>query len=260
MHPVIFEIPIGGGLKIHSYGLMMALGFLAALWWIRSQGRREGLPVARLTDLTFWMIVWAIIGSRLAFILLEWRQYWAHPLDILKIWEGGLVFLGGLLACLVVAVVYLRRHHLNFWRVSDVFAPGIALGHALGRVGCFLAGCCHGRLCDPHAWYAVTFPATEGALAPSGVALYPTQLMEATTEFLLFLFLALKSQKKGFDGQILLLYLIFYSAFRIINEWFRGDMMGGAVVGRGFNPSSWVSLLLIIFGLIMLLYRKGRSP
>ncbi len=260
MHPVLFEIPLGSGLKIHSYGLMMALGFLAALGWIRFQAKRDGLSVARLTDLTFWMIVSAIVGSRIAFILLEWPHYWAHPLDVFKIWEGGLVFLGGLLACIPVAYFYLKHYRLNFWQVSDVFIPGVALGHALGRLGCLFAGCCHGRLCDPHAWYAITFPGNAGSLAPPGVALYPTQIMEALTEFGIFLFLAIKSQKKGFDGQILLLYLIFYSAFRIINEWFRGDIIDGVVVGRGINPSSWVSLSLIVFGVIVLLYRKGRSP
>lgn len=259
MHPVLFEIPLGGGIKIHSYGLMMALGFLAAVGWIRYQSRREGLSVKRMTDLAFLLIVMAIVGSRVLFILVEWRYYLSDPLAIFRVWEGGLVFLGGLIACIVTAYYYVRKHGLSFWPVADVFMPGVALGHGIGRIGCFLAGCCHGRECDPHAWYAVVFPAGIGTLAPEGIALYPTQLMEFGTEFLTFLFLAYKSQKKAFDGQILLLYLIIYSVFRIIHELFRGDLERGYVIEGIVSTSQFISFLLILFALIVLLFRRGRS-
>lgn len=258
MHPVLFEIPLGHGLKVHSYGLFMALGFLAALLWIRFQSKREGLPVSKMTDLAFLMIVAAIVGSRILFILLEWRHYLAHPLDIFKVWEGGLVFLGGLLGCIVTAWVYMKKHHLNFWKVSDTFMPGVAIGHSLGRVGCFLAGCCFGKQCDPFSWYAVTFPGNVGSLAPPNIPLYPTQLMEATTEFLTFLFLAWKSSKKAFDGQIFLLYLIIYSLFRIFIEVFRGDIERGFVIEGWVSTSQLIGILLIVFAIFMLIYRKRR--
>jgi len=259
MHPVLIEIPLLGGVKIHSYGLMMALGFLAALAWIRFQSRREGLSVKRMTDFAFLLIVMAVVGSRVAFILVEWRYYLEHPGAIFRVWEGGLVFFGGLIACLMTAWVYLRKHQLNFWKVGDVFMPGVALGHGLGRVGCFFAGCCHGRGCDPHAWYALIFPGGVGSLAPEGIPLYPTQLMEAGTEFLTFLFLAWRSQKKGFDGQILLLYLIIYSVFRIIIESFRGDVERGTFFSGALSTSQLIGVILIIFAVLVLLFRKGRS-
>lgn len=263
MHPVLFEIPFFSGIKIHSYGFMMALGFLAALLWIRFQARREGLPVNRLTDLTFWMMVAAIAGSRLAYILEEWPYYLDHPLEVFAVWEGGLVFLGGLIACMVVAYFYMKKYQLPFWQVSDVFMPGVALGHALGRVGCFLAGCCYGKHCDPQAWYAWVFSGKPGSLAPVGVALYPTQLIEALTEFLTFAFLAWKSQKKAFDGQILLLYLMIYSLLRIGVEVLRGDLERGFVIEPYVSKSQLLSLLLIIFAILALYYRRvhrrGRS-
>ena len=202
----------------------------------------------------------AIVGSRILFIILEWRHYLAHPMDVLKVWEGGLVFLGGLLGCILTAYFYLKKHRLSFWQVSDVFMPGVALGHAFGRVGCFLAGCCYGKACDALAWYGLVFPDKPGTLAPGGVALYPTQLMEAGTEFLTFLFLAWKSSKKAFDGQIFLLYLILYSIFRILIELLRGDVTRGFVIPHWISTSQLIGILLIVFAVIMLVYRKRRSP
>lgn len=259
MHPVLLEIPIFGGIKIHSYGLMLAIGFLAALAWIRFQSKREGLPVKRMTDFAFLEIFAAIVGSRIAFIIVEWKYYQSHLLDIFKIWEGGLVFLGGLVACILVAWVFLKRQGFSFWKVSDVFMPGVALGHAFGRIGCFMAGCCHGRQCDPHAWFAVVFPEGKGSLAPPGIPLYPTQLMESGAEFLIFFFLAWKSQRKGFDGQILLLYLILYSGFRIFVETLRGDAGRGYIIPNFLSTSQFIGLLLILFAVVMLIFRRGRS-
>jgi len=259
MHPVLFEIPVFGGLKIHSYGLMLAVGFLSGIIWIRFQSRREGLSVSKMTDLAFLMILTAIVGSRIVFIFVEWRYYVANPMAVFRIWEGGLVFFGGLIACLLVAWFYMRRHGLSFWKVSDVFMPAVALGHGIGRMGCFLAGCCHGRTCDPHAWYAVVFPAGVGSLAPTGIGLYPTQLIEFVTEILTFLFLAWKSQKKAFDGQILLLYLIIYSILRIVIELFRGDLERGFVISNWISTSQFISLILIVFAIFMLIFRKRRS-
>lgn len=258
MHPVLFETPVLG-LKIHSYGLMMALGFLAALLWIRHQSKKEGLPLQTMTDLVFLMIVMAIVGSRLAYIAVEWRYFLAHPLDVFKVWQGGLVFLGGLIACLLTAAWYVRKHRLPGWKVFDVFAPGIALGHSFGRLGCFLAGCCYGRLCDVNAWYAVVFPAHQGSLAPPGVPLYPTQLMESAGEFLLFLFLVWKTRRKSFDGQIILLYVILYSLMRFAIEFYRGDPERGYVIPQWLSTSQFLGILLIVAALIMLIYRKGRS-
>ncbi len=260
MHPVLFEIPILGGIKVHSYGLMMALGFLASLAWIRFQAPRVQLPAKKMMDFAFLMIISAIVGSRLVFIFVEWRYYAKHPLDIFKVWEGGLVFFGGLVACMIVAWHYLKKHRFSFWPVSDLFMPAVALGHAVGRLGCFAAGCCHGRQCDPRAWYAVVFPNKVGTLAPPGVPLYPTQLMEAGAEFLMFAYLAWKSQKKAFDGQIFLLYLIIYSVIRISIELFRGDLERGFVIPGIISTSQFIGLVLIIFAIIVLIFRTGRSP
>src|SRR5262249_27560435 len=137
MFSVLFEIPIAGGYKIHTYGVMVAIGFLAALAWIRHWARREQVSVAAVARVGFLVMVAAIVGSRLAFVVVEWRYYVAEPLAVFRLWEGGLVFYGGLLACIPTAWFYLKRHRLNFWKVADIFMPGVALGHAFGRLGCF---------------------------------------------------------------------------------------------------------------------------
>ncbi len=259
MHPILFEIPIAGGLKVHAYGLMVAVGFLAALAWIRYQSKRDGIPVAAMVDLAFWLMIAAIVGSRLVFIAVDWRYYAEHPLAAFRVWEGGLVFYGGLIACILVAWFYLKRHRLNFWKVADVFMPGVALGHAFGRIGCFLAGCCHGRTCDPHAWYAVVFPERPEGLAPAGIPLYPVQLIESAAEFLIFAFLAWRSRKKAFDGQILLLYLITYAFVRIAVEALRGDAERGFVLRGWLSTSQFISAILLIAALLVLIYRRGRN-
>lgn len=259
MHPVLFEIPLAGGLKVHAYGLMVAIGFLAALAWIRYQAKREGLSPQAMTDFAFWLMLAALVGSRLAFLIVDWRYYLQDPLAALRIWEGGLVFYGGLIACILTAWLYLGRHGLNFWKVADVFMPGVALGHAFGRIGCFLAGCCYGKTCDPHAWYAVVYPARPEGLAPAGIPLYPSQLFESAAEFLIFLFLAWRSRKKGFDGQILLLYLITYAILRYVIEFFRGDRERGFVVPGWLSTSQMLSLVLLAAALAVLFYRRGRK-
>ena len=257
MFPVLFEIP--GGLKVHAYGLMVAVGFLAALAWVRYQSKREGIPVQAMTDFAFWLMVAAIIGSRLAFLAVDWRYYAENPLAALRVWEGGLVFYGGLIACIFTAWFYLKKYRLNFWKVADIFMPGVALGHGFGRIGCFLAGCCHGRTCDPHAWYAVVFPDRPEGLAPPGIPLYPVQLIEAAAEFLIFALLAWKSRKKAFDGQILLLYLMTYAIVRIGIELLRGDKERGFVLGAWLSTSQLLSGILLIAALVVLIYRRGRN-
>ncbi len=259
MHPVLFEIPFLHGVKVHSYGLMVALGFLAALFWIRRQSPREGIPPAKMIDLAFLMLIMALIGSRIAYVFVEWDFFKGNPLAFFRVWEGGLVFYGGLIACIPAAWFYLRRQGLSFWKVADVFMPAVALGHGLGRLGCFAAGCCYGGLCPVNAWYAVSFPGKEGSLAPSGIPLYPVQLMETGAEFAIFLILAWKSRKKAFDGQILLLYLIFYSVLRFGIEFFRGDKERGFVFGDLLSTSQMLSIALLVAAVLVLIYRRGRS-
>ncbi len=255
MCPILFTIPLFGGLKLHTYGVMVALGFLVGILWVNYEAHRLKLPAERLMDLSFYIVLGAIFGSRLFYVLASDPEFWSHPLDFFKIWEGGLVFYGGLMGAVIVSVWYLRKHHLNFWKVADIFMPGVALGHVFGRLGCLSAGCCYGRL-STHLKWAVIFPSHPENLAPAGIPLYPTQLMEAVAELLIFFILFFFRKKKKFDGQVMLLYLILYSLLRIILEFFRGDFAREFVVGHVFSLAQVLSFIFILLALILWRFRS----
>lgn len=262
MYPVLFTIPLFGGITIHTYGVMVALGFVAAIVWITYESRRLGQDPARAMDLVFYVILSAIVGSRILHVAIAERdRFFANPLMIFKIWEGGLVFYGGLIAALAVGIWYVRRHRMPVLLSCDIFAPAIAIGHAVGRVGCFLAGCCYGRPVPHEAWYALTFPPLPKTFAPTGVALYPTQLMEAGGELLIFLALVVLRRWKRFDGQLMATYLMLYAVVRSFNEYFRGDAERGFVIGEWFSTSQFISVLMFAAGAALYgkYWRRGRG-
>lgn len=253
MYPVLIHIPLfGHTITIYTYGFMVALAFVAGMVWVSYEARRVGQNPARAMDLAFYVIVAAIIGSRILHVLVSERdRFLENPLMILRIWEGGLVFYGGLIGAILVSVWYMRRHHLPFWIISDIFAPAIAIGHFFGRLGCFMAGCCYGRPCDHPAWYTVTFPMNISSFAPPGVPLYSTQLMEAAGELLIFIFLVVFRRWKRFDGQILATYLILYSILRAFVEYFRGDASRGFLIEPYISTSTFISILMFAGGVLI---------
>jgi phosphatidylglycerol---prolipoprotein diacylglyceryl transferase len=262
MHPILFEIPriaFGswaiGPLPIRMYGLMIGTGFLLGIFLASRRGKKEGIDPDRILDLGVYLLLSAVIGSRLLYVLTSLREFEAHPLDVFAIWKGGLVFYGGVLAAIPVGVWYVRKHNLPVWKTADVIAPYAALGHAFGRLGCFFAGCCYGSPCsgplcvtygDPHS------------LAPLGVPLYPTQLMESGGEFLIFGLLILLRRGKKFDGQLFWLYPLFYSVLRFGNEFFRGDTIRGVYFNGLISTSQIIAVFM--FGLsLFMLWRLGKA-
>lgn len=264
MYPILIKIPLFGlfgydSLPIHSYGVMMALGFLAGSWYVSRQAKRQGEDPARALDLVFYILIAAIVGSRILYLLVAERaRLFQDPLYLFKIWEGGLVFYGGLIAALIVSIWFFRKHRLPAWKYCDFFAPAIALGHAIGRQGCFLAGCCHGRPLLTKAWYTITFPYDPNSLAPAGIPLYPTQLIESAAEFLIFLGLAWGLKRKKFDGQIVCLYLMAYALARFLIEFLRGDSERGFVFGTLLSTSQFIAMIMFAIGVGMYLYRGRR--
>ncbi|MBI2336404.1 MAG: prolipoprotein diacylglyceryl transferase [Deltaproteobacteria bacterium] len=263
MHPILFKL---GAFQIHTYGVMAAIGFLAALLWVRYDSKKSGLPVATMTDFAFAMIFSGVIGTRVFYVLQNWELFRDNPIDVFKIWQGGLVWYGGLLVAGPIAVYYLRKKHLSFWKVGDIMAPALSVGHAFGRLGCFAAGCCFGKPAQPQAWYAVIFHPIEETLAPTGVPLYPTQLMESAAEFALFLFLiGVVRRYKAFDGMVFLSYLILYSIVRSLIEILRGDIERKFVFenlfGQVLSTSQFISgiLFVLAFVLMALLYQARKT-
>ena len=260
MHPVFFKIPFFGGITIYSYGVMVATAFVVAILWVTYESKRLGQNPAQEMDLTFYVILSAIIGSRLLHVAISERAaFLQDPLMLFKIWRGGLVFYGGLISALIVSGWYIRRHKMPLLLTLDIFAPAIAIGHAIGRIGCFLAGCCHGKVASHEAWYTVVFPVDAHSFAPAGIALYPTQLMEVLGEMLIFLALVILRKFKRFDGQIFAIYAMLYAILRSCIEIFRGDLERGFVIEPWISTSQFVSMFVFAIGLGMYLKLSSRQ-
>lgn len=265
MHPILFEIPqfdIGfgpiGPIPIRLYGLMIGIGFLLAVWTASRRARREGVDPDRILDMGVYLLLAAIVGSRVFYVLTNLNEFSRNPLDAFAIWKGGLVFYGGLLAAIPVGIWYVRRHALPVWKTADIVAPSIALGHAFGRLGCFFAGCCFGEPCSGS--FCITFndPHT---LAPQGVPLYPTQLMESGGELINFVVLLIVYRYRTFDGQVFWLYPLLYAVLRFGVEFFRGDTARGLYFGGAVSTSQIIAAGMFFFSLFMLwrLWRKSTA-
>ena len=159
MFPDLFRI---GSLTIHTYGLFLVLGITVGLLIALKFGRGQGISPQAIMDMGFIIILFALVGSRLAHVLMNISYYQEHPLDIIIFWRGGLVFSGGLIAVLLALGWYLKRNHLSFWKIGDLWAPSAAIGQGIGRLGCFMAGCCYGKLC--HQPWAITFKNADSLL------------------------------------------------------------------------------------------------
>ncbi len=220
MHPVLLQI---GSLKIYSYGVFVAIGFLAALWVSGREIARQGLDREKFLDMGFWVVLSAIAGARIFHVLVYWREYAEAPGEILKLWNGGLVFYGGFLAAVAVCVVFLRRNRMPFLTVADASSLGIVLGLAFGRLGCTAAGCCYGK--PTTLPWAITFT-DPGCLAPLDVPLHPTQIYESMGSFAIFGFLYATRDRFRTPGMRFWTMLILYGAARAFFEIFRDDPRG----------------------------------
>jgi phosphatidylglycerol---prolipoprotein diacylglyceryl transferase len=255
MHPVLFDF---GAFTIYSYGVLLAAAYLLGLQFALMRARSRGLDSQRVMDLGIWIIISALVGAKLLLLIVDFRQLTDSPRDLLSLARSGGVFYGGLIAAVTVALLYLRRHKLPLWTTTDVFAPGIALGHVVGRLGCLLAGCCFGR--ETSVPWAITFhnPAALAQGTPLGVPLHPTQLYEAGAEALILVFL-LATERRGrpFPGRTFWSYMLLYGISRFIIEFYRGDSRG--MVFDAVSTSQFVSIILVPLAVVML-FVLGRRP
>jgi len=271
-------------LPLHTYGLLIAAAFLVGIWLSQREGARRGQDPEKIADLCFWILVAALVGSRVYYIALHLEDYFGpgrfmaqtaigNIPRILVVWEGGLVFYGGFIGAVLAAYLYMRANKMNFLALTDTLVPQLALGHFLGRLGCFAAGCCWGGAMEtPRAWGAEFPPEslafqTLASQKPSliaadhlhTVALHPTQLYEAFGELgLFFVLVLLVRPRKAFHGQVLAVWLLLYGVQRSITELFRGDLDRGGFAG--INSAQWTSLFIIAAGVaVWALGRKVRA-
>jgi phosphatidylglycerol:prolipoprotein diacylglycerol transferase len=234
---------------------MVATGFLMGLWTASRRAMRSGMAPERVVDLGPWLIGGAIVGARIFYVVTYWGESFAGGpwTEIFMIQRGGLVFYGGLIGAIVTGFCYTRWHRLPFWAASDIMAPGIALGHMFGRLGCFLNGCCYGR---PSSMpWAICYPADHET---HGMPVHPTQLYEAAFNLALAVGLDRFFYRKRFDGQIFAAYMICYGLLRMIVEFFRGDYSEANRI-FGLTPGQGVSMIIFILGVACWIWRMGQT-
>ena len=255
MYPILFEI---GGFPVYTYGVLLAAAYLLGLQFALVRARARGLDANRVMDLGIWIIISALIGAKLLLLVVDFDTFRQNPRELLALLRSGGVFYGGLIAAVAVAMWYMRRHHLPLWSVSDAFAPGIALGHVIGRLGCFFAGCCFGRAADVP--WAVTFTseyAAKNVGTTLNVPLHPTQLYEAGAELVILgILLVMERRGRPFAGRTFWGYMLLYGITRFVIEFYRGDARG--MVGD-LSTSQFVSVLLVPLSIIMLIVLARRE-
>lgn len=255
MHPILFEI---GRFPIYTYGVLLAAAYLLGLQFALIRARSRGLDPNRVMDLGIWIIVSALVGAKLLLLIVDFNTFGRNPRELLTLVRSGGVFYGGLIAAVAVALWYLRRHRMPMWTVTDVFAPGIALGHVIGRMGCLFAGCCFGR--ETTVPWAITFTdpfANSNVGTPLNVPLHPTQLYEAGAELLILIALLLTERRgRPFPGRTFWGYMLAYGVSRYIIEIYRGDPRGTVWV---WSTSQFVSVLLVPLSIVMLIVLSRRK-
>ncbi len=244
MEQIAFHL---GTLAVHWYGILVACGFLAGLWTASRRCLNDGLAGEVVVDLGPWLMVGAIAGARLLYVVSYWREEFApKPVwEILMIQHGGLVFYGGLIGASLACVFYVRLKLLPLWKLADALAPSISLGQAFGRFGCLMNGCCYGL--PTQVVWAIHYPVDHPT---QGVGVHPAPVYEALLDLGLYLGLAWQYRRKGFDGQVFALYLIAYSLVRGFVECFRGDYPV-RYLGGYLTPGQLVSAGVLAAGLLL---------
>lgn len=252
MFPILWKI---GDFTLYTYGGLLAVAFLAAVFLALKEARRVNIDPNIVMDLAFYILISALIGSRLFYVFTNWEEFRDQPMSIFLFWRGGLVFYGGLICAFIVGLWYVKKKRLKFAPLADLVAPSLALGQAIGRLGCFSAGCCYGKTTEIP--WAVIFKDPH-SLAPRNIPLHPTQLYEALATFSIFLTLIIMRRQERFQGKLFWYYLLFYGAARFTIEFFRGDPRGWTIP-QILSPAQALSILAAGFALLMLWLKKPPS-
>ncbi|MBL7811729.1 MAG: prolipoprotein diacylglyceryl transferase [Bacteroidetes bacterium] len=248
MHPELFHL---GGITIYSYGFCILLGVVAAWFFLNHYGRPYGLNSDRVSELMLWCIVGVFGGGKLFFFFENPGRYIAHPSEFFSDIGSGFVFYGSFLCTVPILIWWFRRRKLPVWDMFDLAGIAGALVHGFGKIGCFMAGCCHGKVCSSGGW-AVTFTDPATRAEPRGLPLYPTQLWDAAIIFFTIAVMWYLLNRKQFAGQLFLLYGLVYAVGRFFTEKYRGDEERGFVLNGLLSHSQ--AIALAVFGVCALLY------
>jgi phosphatidylglycerol---prolipoprotein diacylglyceryl transferase len=260
MHPRLLTTPF---FTVHTFGALLALAYLSALWWLRREAARTDLDAEAVTSLGFWAIVGAIIGAKALMMARDASQFAAAPSEIFSrsTLSAAGDFYGGFIGALVASAIFFRRHpDLPVWRVADLCGPAIALGQAIGRIGCLMAGDDYGRPTDVP--WSVTFTDVDAARiggAPLGVPLHPVQVYESFVCFVIFVVLVRLGRRKRFDGEVILTYTALYAIARFGLEFYRGDADRGFVLGGLLSTSQAIAAILAPTAIALWIARRRAT-
>ncbi len=269
MKPILFEIPIpflGTSIPISAYGTMLSLSLILGIYLTGRNGKKQGLDELKVLTACLWGIIFLILGARLFFIIQNYQSYLANPAKILQLWKGGMVFYGGFIGGVGAAVIYMRIKRISVQNFLDASTPSIPLGLFLTRIGCFLNGCCYGKLSELP--WAVHYPlgsrVYNGQLKTGlieaaqelSLPVHPTQLYSSLNGLLLFLVIYYWARHKRFDGELFWGFSLLYSITRFIIEFFRGDQVRTEVLS--LTIPQLVSITLATLAIVFLTrgYRK----
>jgi phosphatidylglycerol:prolipoprotein diacylglycerol transferase len=250
VHPILFQF---GPFTLRSYGLAMAVSFMLGIAVSVRLNRKEGRGDDLVLDLATWVMLGAVAGARLLYVIVQPQEYLAQPWKVLAVWEGGLVYYGGLIGAFITAYIYLQKKKAPTWSLGDCIAPGLAWGQVTGRLGCWFNGCCYGR---EDAVHGCVFPSLG-----DNIPHLPTMLYEAAFCLVFGALLYWLWHRKRFAGQIFWLYVLGYALFRFGIEFLRGDAERGTLISSALSPSQWISIVTATAALLMLrrLSRKHRA-
>src|SRR5947208_8682862 len=254
MYPVLFDLDLGrfGRFTVGTYGLFYALGFLLALRLAVALARRDGIDSARIVDLGIVALLAGFIGAKLTLYVIDARYYIAHPVEILRNLRSAGVFYGGFVLATAAGLLYVRRYRLPLGKVADLVAPPLALGQAVGRIGCLMAGCCYGRSCDLP--WAITFSdpsAFQLTGVPLGVPLHPTQVYHALADLLILAVTLWLLKRRRFEGPVFWAYVLLYAILRFVVVIFRGDAARGVFFGGRVSMSHLIAGPAPLLGLVL---------
>ncbi|MBR3397721.1 MAG: prolipoprotein diacylglyceryl transferase [Lachnospiraceae bacterium] len=252
MHNELFTI---GQFTVYGYGLMTAIGIVAAYFLMEYLAKKRGLDKERVFWIIIWCLVFGYIGSKILYLITILPSIIADPSLIFRSLRDGWVMYGGLLGGILGGHLYCRYKKINAWAYFDIGLAGVALAQGFGRIGCFLAGCCYGAQTDSS--FCIVFKNSE--FAPNNVPLIPTQLIMSAGDFLLFAFLLLYLHRKKRDGVVTGAYLTLYSLGRFAVEFFRGDVLRGSV--GPLSTSQFIAIFVAVFGIIVWILRaRSKEP
>lgn len=254
MHPIVVEF---GPLKVYSYGMMVAIAFIIGIYFARLEALRKNIKPELIYDLVFFLAIGALIGARLYYLIFfNPTNFISDPLSVFRIWEGGLAIHGAILGGIISGILFAALRKISFWKVADLVAPSLILGQAIGRIGCFLNGCCFGV--PTQSIVGVRFP--EGSLpfiAYSGLAVHPTQLYELALDLSGFFILWSLRQKIKFNGGLFLVYLMMYSVIRIMLSSLRGDSL--YIWGSNIKIAQVISVVIFVIAMIMFINKQRNA-